>query len=129
MDWLSHLHNDHGEVAALVALLSSPVAVMEWLRSKWGMALSARIWLFRWMWREARCNHQGCREWTTFDYHETIGAEAMKCDRCGLYWDATQGARPRSLGFVASLRRCLPVLLHRNRTPRAPKPKESDLPF
>lgn len=57
----------------------------------WARGLPMRWRTFRSYWKEARCSHAGAREWVSFDYHETIGASAMECSRCGLYWDQTFG--------------------------------------
>lgn len=115
MDWL-HLHNDHGELAALLVILTSPAALACWLRARWH-DYGARVSTFLGVWRESRCSHPGAREWVTHDYHETIGAWALECQICGLYWDQTHGGSPRPVGRWAAFRRALPAL-----RPPAPMP-------
>lgn len=48
----------------------------------------------RHIYRVSRCRHVGAREWTTYEYHETMGAPALECATCGLSWDATMGHCP-----------------------------------
>lgn len=129
MELLHLFHNDHGELSMLAAFLASYPALGMWrlrFRALWA-DLAHRIGTFVWLWREARCSHKGAREWVTHDYHEEIGAWALECQRCGMYWDQTHGRRPDHLGFLAALWHCLPALFARR--PALPPPTTTADPF
>jgi hypothetical protein len=64
--------------------------------------------------RVSRCGHIGAREWTTYAYHETMGAPALECAACGLYWDATQGHCPGAESRSVALRRAWRALAFDN---------------